>query len=194
MTRDRLRNTRAVAGRCDELRAELRAALAKLPEHETDPAVVDAVWRGEALGTLLWALALAELPDYDTPFDYDTLLGIEIRDARLRPAAEITQARDTARLWHWRARTTRLQADSAVALPEPWQSFDQLIAATAMHGFEAGLLPAPLRGDFRAFDKVYRQLDTTQYSVAHSIAIERHRALNWLCGRGSAWDDVPTDT
>jgi len=47
----------------------VRAALRLLPS--SDPAVVDAIWRGEALGTLLWALQLAELPGYDQPFDTD---------------------------------------------------------------------------------------------------------------------------
>jgi hypothetical protein len=24
--------------------------------------------------------------------------------------------------------------------------------------------------------------------------VERHHALNWLCGAGTTWDDVPLDT
>ena len=80
-----------------------------------------------------------------------------------------------------------------VTLPERWSSFDQLIAATAMRGYEEGLLPAPLRGDFPAFGKVYRHLDEEQRALAHSIAAERHYALNWLLD-GADWDAVRTDT
>lgn len=194
MAQLKLRSQRTVVTRCHGIAAELRAALAKLPTHQTDPAVVDAVWRGEALGTLLWALTLAELPAYDTPFDYDDLVAQRIDNPHLRPATEIEQARDAAQLWHWRARTTLLQAEDGVTLPERWQSFDQLIAATAMHAHESGLLPLPLRGDFRAFDTVYRHLTSSQHAVTNSIALERHHALNWLCGLGSTWEDVPTDT
>ena len=74
------------------------------------------------------------------------------------------------------------------------QSFDQLVGATAMRGHEQGLLPRPLRGDFPAYGTVYRDLDEEQLAEAHNIAWERHRALNWLCGLGKRWEDVPTDT
>jgi len=51
-----------------------------------------------------------------------------------------------------------------------------------------------MRGDFRAYGKVYRHLSPEQHAEAHSIAVERHHALNWLCGAGETWDDVPLDT
>ena len=63
-----------------------------------------------------------------------------------------------------------------------------------MRGYEQGLLPRPIRGDFPAFGTVYRELNTEHQAEAHQLAWERHRALNWLCGLGKRWDDVPTDT
>jgi hypothetical protein len=191
VARRKLRPQNEVVERCRTL-TELRQALARLPSD--DPAVVDAVWRGEGLGTLLWALQLAELPAYDTPFDPDELLAAELDEARLRDAEEIELERETARLWLWRARTTALQAAGEVELPERYANFDQLIAATAMRGFEQGLLPAPMRGDFRAYGKVYRHLAPEQQAEAHSLAVERQHALNWLVGLGDSWDDVPLDT
>jgi uncharacterized protein DUF4272 len=193
MPRRKLRAQGEVVARSRGLAEELRAALARLPDE--DPAVVDAVWRGEALGTLLWALQLVELPAYDEPFEPDEVAAVELEGAKLREAEEIEVERDSARLWHWRARTSELQAAGReVELPERFETFDQLIAATAMRGFEQGVLPAPIRGDFRAYGKVYRQLTPEQHAEAHSIALERHHALNWLCGEGSSWDDVPLDT
>jgi hypothetical protein len=192
MPRRKLRSQGEVVERCHALRDEVRAALAKLPSE--DPTVVDAVWRGEALGTLLWALQLAELPPYDEPFDAEEVVAVETDDAELRDEEEVELERESARLWHWRARTTGLQAAGAVDLPERYATFDQLIAATAMRGYEQGLLPAPMRGDFRAYGKVYRHLAPEQHAEAHSIAVERHHALNWLCGEGESWDDVPLDT
>jgi hypothetical protein len=190
----KLRSRKEVVEHCAKLTALVREALARLPEGEADPAVVDAVWQAEGLGTLIWALGRLELPPYDLAFDHDRLLATALDGATLRPAAEIEQARETARLWHWRARTSSLQAEGVVTLPDRWRSFDQLVAATAMRGHEHGLLPRPFRGDFPAFGTVYRDLQPEQRSEAESIAWERHRALNWLCGLGPSWDDVPTDT
>jgi hypothetical protein len=192
MARRKLRSQTDVLDRVRSLQTELRAALDRLPSD--DPTVVDAVWRGEALGTLLWALQLEELPSYDQAFDPDDVAATSLEEARLREPGEIALEQESARLWHWRARTTELQASGAVELPERYATFDQLIAATAMRGYEQGVLPAPIRGDFRAYDRVYRHLSAEQHAEAHSIAVERHHALNWLCGLGESWDDVPLDT
>jgi hypothetical protein len=171
----------------------LRWARERLEEAPNDAAVADAVWQGEGLGVLLWALELVELPPYDRAFEQERILETEFADGTLRPPEEIRRARDTARLWHWRARTAQLEEEET-ELPAPWQSFDQLVAATAMRAHEQGLLPRPLRGDFPAFGADFRQLDEERQAEAHLIAWERHRALNWLCGLGKSWDDVPTDT
>lgn len=184
----RPRRVQDVVQRCEALRAELTDALARLPDD--DPAVVDAVWRGEALGTLLWALQLAELPPYDTPFEPERL-AVELANARLRPAEEIEAEHETARLWHWRARTAGLDP---TVLPAKYSSVDQLVASVAMRGYERGLLPPPLRGDFRAYTKIYRHLSPLEQAEAHSIAAERHHALSWLCGEGPTWEEVPLDT
>src|SRR3954468_11840051 len=190
----KLRSRREVVARCAAVTTGVRGALARLPEGGDDPDVVDTVWQAEGLGVLLWALGRLGLPPYDLAFDHDRLLAVTLDGATLRPAAEIEQARQTARLWHWRARASALQEEGTLPLPERWQSYDQLIGATAMRGPEQGLLPRPLRGDFPAFGTVYRELSPEQRSEAHSIAWERHRALNWLCGIGSSWGEGPPDT
>jgi hypothetical protein len=194
MSRRKLRSQAEVVERCRVMRGELQAALARLPAEGHDAAVVDAVWRGEALGTLLWALQLVELPAYDHPFDPQAVAALDPDDGELRDGEDVELERDSARLWHWRARTTDLQAAGKLELPPRYATFDQLIAATAMRGYEQSVLPAPLRGDFRAYGKVYRHLAPEQHAEAHSIALERHHALNWLCGAGATWDEVPLDT
>ena len=190
----KLRSRREVVDRCTSLTTLVREALSQLPARADDATVVEAVWQAEGLGTLLWALGRIELPPYDLAFDHDRLLATTLDGATLRSAEEIEQARQIARIWHWRARTTTLQSEGKTPLPERWQSFEQLIATTAVRGHEQGLLPRPLRGDFPAFGKVYRELSPDERTEAESIAWERHRALNWLCGRGASWDETPTDT
>jgi hypothetical protein len=190
--RNKLRSQSEVVEQSRALQSEVQAALAALPSD--DPAVLETIWRGEALGTLLWALQLAELPGYDQPFHTDEVAGIALDDARLRELDEIDLERESARLWHWRARTTSVQAEGVVELPERYATFDQLIAATAMRGFEQGILPTPMRGDFRAYGKVYRHLNALQHAEAHWIAAERQQALTWVCGDGTSFADVPLDT
>ncbi len=194
MARHRLRSQDEIVERCRGLREELRGALGRLPEAAGDAAVVDAVWRGEALGTLLWVLQLAELPPYDQPFDSEEIAGTELGGARLRDGEEIELERESARLWHWRARTTDLLQDGTVELPQQYASFDQLVAAIAMRGYEEGLLPSPTRGDFGAYGTSYRHLTPAQHAEAHSLAAERHQALGWVTSPGAGWDDIGLDT
>lgn len=171
------RRHRDIVERCETLRGETL----------NDP------WNGEALGALLWSLGLVEMPAYDTPFMTEALTA-PLAAATLRSADEIESARQTARLWHWRARTADLTDAGAPQLPEPFSSLDQAVAAVAVRGHERGLLPQPLRGDFKAGEKIYRHLDADERAVAHTIAAERHHALAWACGDGENWNDVPLDT
>ena len=87
MPRRKLRSQGDVVERSRALGDELRAALTQLPSD--DPAVVDAIWRGEALGTLLWALQLAELPSYDQPFDPEEVAAVKLDGPNLRDAEEV---------------------------------------------------------------------------------------------------------
>lgn len=192
MPHRKLRSHRQLLERCAALRREVAEALQSAGAGNA--AAIDAVWRGEALGTLLWALELKELPPYDTPFATEEVIAVDASTGRLRTRDEIELELDAARLWHWRARTTLVQAIGAAPLPERYSTFEQLVGATAMRGYEEGMLPSPLRGDFRAFGKVYRQLTEAQHAEAHSIAYERHHALAWLCGAGRSWDDTVLDT
>jgi hypothetical protein len=189
----KLRSQKQVVKRCELLRRAWHVARERLQDAGNDPAVVDAIWGGEALGALLWALQLAELPRYDRPFVPDAL-SVVLDGADLRPGEEVEEECESARLWHWRARTAVLAAGGVAELPPRYTSLDQAVAATAMRGYERGLLPPPVRGDFNAYGRIYRHLTPAQLAEAHSLAAERHHALAWLCGVGSSWNDVPLDT
>ncbi len=194
MARTKLRSRREVVERAGELGKVLRAALVRVRDDPDDPRVIEAMWQAEGLGTLLWALGLVEQERFDHPFDPEWLVATPLASGSLRARAEIEHARETARLWHWRARTRALRDEPELELPGSWTSFEQLVAVAAMRGYERGLLPAPLRGDFPAFGTGYRELSPEQHAEVLSIAYERHRALNWLCGLGKTWAATPTDT
>jgi len=183
-----------VLERVHELSEPLQLALTILPESADDPAVIEAVWQAEGLGMLLWSLGLVELEPYDRTFDAEWLLATPTAPGTLRARAEIEHALETSRLWHWRTRTEMLRAGKPPELPESWDSYEQLVAVAAMRGYERGLLPSPVRGDFPAFGTGYRELSAMQRAEVISIAYERHRALEWLCGGGKSWAETPTDT
>ncbi len=174
------------------------------PERITPQRHADALWRLESFQTLLWALGLVDrLPGYDAQADQDLLktfppsgeIGVYLKQARLRPSAEIERQRDLAELWHWRSRTRWLiETGAPLSAASGFESYDQIVRSIATK--DAGGIGPVTDEDFTAFGKAYRDLTEDQWSIVRSITMERHFALNWLCGYapGNQWDDTPTDT
>lgn len=170
----------------------------------TEQQVINTSWRAEVLGCLAWALGLVDtLPAYDTQMDPEQLLPLItvddvaafIRGAILRPQSQIERARDIAELWHWRSRTRELQERSYT--PPPGQpELDQIVRELSPRAAADGMIPMPIDGDFPALGRAYRDLSPDEWANAESIAMERHLALNWLCGYApdNEWDETPTDT
>ncbi len=170
---------------------------------------INAMWRIEALQVLMWALKLiSSLPPYDTQASYDLLkeipseeIGKFVKSARLLPSVEIDQARDLAELWHWRSRTRQLIQEGRTFDPDPkmraagLETFDDIVRLTASHYQKEGLLEV-VDEDFAVHGKAYRDLTPEEWSEVRSITVERHFALNWLCGYApnNRWDETPTDT
>jgi hypothetical protein len=179
-------------------RAFIRAPAPKMQE------IMNATWLMESAVCLLWALGrVAEMPPYDTQADPELLKVLssepfndQLANAELRQLPSIQQAREFAERWHWRSRTRQLQeSDQPITLPGKL-TLDEIIRMSAEDTAQEGGFPQPLGGDFPAFGKSYRDLSPDEWSLTTSIATERHRALNWLCGYapGNRWDKTPTDT
>ncbi len=170
---------------------------------------LNAMWRIEAVQVLMWALGLVpSLPPYDTQASLDLLkeipseeIGEFVKSVRLLPNVEIDQARDLAELWHWRSRTRQLIEEGRTFDPDPkmkaagLETFDDIVRFTANRCKEEGLLDV-IDEDFAVHGKAYRDLTPEEWSVVRSITVERHFALNWLCGYApnNRWDETPTDT
>jgi len=166
---------------------------------------VDATWRLEALQVLLWALGhIAAIPSYDEKAELDLLLSVPataeawLKSAKLRPQAEIDQARDDAELWHWRSRTRQLIEEGRPLSDEiktAFASYDEIIKLTVAKAAEAGLTTI-VNDDFSLMGKAYGDLSDEEWSEIKSITMERHFALNWLCGFApkNQWDETPTET
>jgi hypothetical protein len=171
---------------------------------------LNAMWRMEAAAVLMWALRLGkELPAYDTQADTSLLKIVPkwpndlfIREAGSRDFTAVNRARDVAELWHWRSRTRRLVEQDGPNLTgeyfesKGYRTYDDIVRSTANSARDAGDLPTVIDDDFPVLGKAYRDLTDEEWSLATSIAIERHFVLNWLCGYApdNQWDDTPTDT
>lgn len=165
---------------------------------------IDAGWLAESIACLLWALQIIpELPPYDQEASHELVKALPavfikelVERARLLSKQDIEKQRSLAELWHWRSRTRSLQESGRVdGLPEGY-TFERIIAISAAKAAENGDIPEPIGSDFPALGKPYRDLSPDEFSSLTSIAQERHKALNWLCGRSPSgkWADTPTDT
>lgn len=166
------------------------------PRHQ-----VDGAWRIVALETLLWTLGRVRGPlEYDVPpakdlpstlrDDIDTF----VTSARLRATEEIEDAREIAELWHWRSRTRKLIEQGWTPSSSKYRSLDEVVRSTARTRPDDHI--RRIDEDFEALGKAYRDLTDDEWSIVTSITIERHHALNWVCGYApdNAWDETPTDT
>jgi hypothetical protein len=188
------------SGLAHDLSPRERAVLLRPAGTLSGQEILDALWRTEAHGVLLWALSVTDdFPGYDAPFRpmfeesgvmrrLDQLLSRVV----LREIDEIRRARDLAELWHWRSRTT--QAVRLGLAPPPGIPYQEILERTSVAAHKEGILPPPIGGDFPLFGRAYRDLSEEQYEAASSIARERHFALNWLCGYSQDWDSTPTET
>lgn len=172
----------------------------------TEQQRIDGSWRLESAQVLMWALGIIDsLPPYDTMADPDLLRDLKpesVAAAQLRPQEVIDQAREMAELWHWRSRTREL-----IERGEKWpsdpkleevglNSYEAVIRMAATNAAQSGGIPPCIGDDFPARGKPYRDLSAEEWSEVRSITMERHHALNWLCGyaRKNRWDKTPTDT
>ncbi len=168
-----------------------RALLSKpLPKWTIDDRI-NIGWRMEAISVLAWSIDLIdEVPPFDTAFgDFELAarLAKPERDAalhakaKLRSPAELDAVQATAERWHWCA----VQADTF---------FETLQAPThTLKERRRAALEKVLGGKVTLFGKPYDRLNFEEASRAHSTAIERHTAINWVWD-AEPWDDVTIDT
>lgn len=176
----------------------------------TEQQIIDASWRLEAVMVLMWALGLLkDLPSFDVRATPDVFKQMPtatfaefVGSAQLRDEKEIERARDIAESWHWRSRTRQLQeAGRPCPVNDAMKkagltSFEAIVQMSAKLAVERGDLPTTIGDDYPAMGKAYRDLTADEWSVVQSITVERHFALNWLCGYapGNEWDNTPTET
>ena len=171
---------------------------------------VNASWRLESFQVLLWSIgALERLPPWDERAAHDLVkvpaaamgpkfLALSV----MRPRTELERQRQLAETWHWRSRTRRLieEGETFEASPEMKKagldSYDAIVRFTTKQLEKSGELQQVVDEDFGVGGKAYRDLSDEEWANVTSITVERHFALNWLCGYApeNRWDETPTDT
>jgi len=166
---------------------------------------LNAMWRLESVVILMWVLGMVEeFPPFDSQTNPEIMKQIPYEDpglfisrAKLGSDADIERKRALAELWHWRSRTRQLiEMGKQPPSNTGFTSFDQIVQAVATEALKQGDLSQVIDNDFVAKGKPYRILTTQEWSEVRSITMERHHALNWLCGYapGNKWDKTPTET
>lgn len=156
-----------------------------------------AIWRIESLAVLLWASSRMErLPSFGEPAVSDEVLGAipflralgdVLAGARLRPMEELDRERRSAGVWRWRAKTELLHRGGV--RPGNGETAEALVRRGAENAAKAGLVVVN-DGDFDVGGRPYRELDDVTLRSLATVALERGRALEWLCGRAQ-WDAPP---
>ncbi len=169
-----------------------------------------ASWRMECVGILMWALnMIPRWPKIDEEFSPDLLKQVKVGDPKafgkllmMRGKKEIDEKREIIEFWHWRVRTRQLiEKGDKLSVDKDMReaglnSYDDIVRFSARAGKENGSLPGLIDDDFVFMGKAFRALNAEEYQKASSIIMERHFAINWLCGKapGNRWDETPTDT
>jgi hypothetical protein len=182
-------------GAHSELESWELAALS-LPLGELDPQTqLNGAWACEGLAALAWAVGLLELPAHDAcvvPVDVTSLFALLDPAAAqlpvrlsLRPAGEIEAGAAKAFALHWRLRNFSLNhepMDFAEFARTAW--FGPLnIEGVALAESDLSIGGVPI---FRA------EADALQRAM--SIAMERHKAFNWLRGCDEIYSETDTST
>jgi hypothetical protein len=73
------------------------------------------------------------------------------------------------------------------------RDYEAAIADVVAEAGTAGYLPPLLDRDFSVRGRSIKEISDSDVDELIAITAQRLRALNWLCGFGTSWDDVPLD-
>ena len=157
-------------------------------------------WQGEALIALAWAIKISAMPPIDETADPRTIMDLVPRpwdttkawtsDPAFVSESDAVRQRELAEIWHWRATTELLRRE---ADPADRRDYEAAIAEVAAEAGTAGYVPALQDGDFPVRGRSITNISDTEVDELVALTGQRLRALNWLCGFGRSWDDVPLD-
>jgi hypothetical protein len=157
-------------------------------------------WQGEAMMVLAWAVGAGDMPQIDVTSDPRPVLDqvprpwdptqLWVSDPAIVSETDAVRERELAEIWHWRATTELLLREASAADRRDFRTAIREVAAEAL---DAGIVPSLRDGDFAARGRRFGDLAEGELDELVAVTGQRLRALNWLCGFGDSWDDVPLD-
>jgi hypothetical protein len=140
------------------------------------------------------------MPPLDATSDLDSIMARVPRpwdaiDAWMSESAIVSESdaarhRELAEIWHWRAATELLLREASATDRRDYLAAITEVAAEAR---AAGFVPALRDRDFPVRGRRFNELSETEVDELVAVTGQRLHALNWLCGFGKSWDDVPLD-
>jgi hypothetical protein len=177
------------------------AALLDSPVGSIAPeATIEISWQGEALVVLGWAIGAVDMPPVESISDPRPVIEIVprpwdaihnwLRNPAIVSESDVVRRREVAEIWHWRATTEVLRRSGSLAES---QDYEEAIRDVAAEALDAGIVATLLEGDFSVHSGSIKDLSGDDIEELVAITGQRLHALNWLCGFGNCWDDVPLD-
>jgi hypothetical protein len=183
-----------------ELTPREAALLDSQPGSVAPEAVSEVSWQSEALVTLGWAVGALALPPVGALADPRRIIEVVphpwdetqdwLRDPAIVSELDAVREREVAEIWYWRLTIEALRRSASPAVSGGYEDAIQDVAAEAL---DAGLVPTQRAGDFTVRGKRLKDLSRNDVDELIAVTGQRLRALNWLCGFGKSWDDVPLD-
>jgi hypothetical protein len=161
-------------------------------------AIAEVSWQGEALVALAWAVGLLDMPPIYATSDLEHVVGAVPRpwdatqewvsDSAIVSESDAVRERERAEIWHWRAMTELLRREASTT---ERHRYEDAISEVAAEAHATGLVPALLDGDFPVRGRSIKEIPDTEIDELIAGTAQRLRALNWLCGFGTSWNEVP---
>jgi hypothetical protein len=152
---------------------------------------INSTWRLEGLGVLAWALGRFELPPYEQLVKCHSLwrsVGMPkvaackglLADPTLRPLPELQALRRRLLAINWRLTNFYVRPTAIDFIGVTEASFGNYDRTAWFSSQEVAQLPL-VEGDLAIRGARLDRISPDEFSIARSIAHERHRAANWLC-------------
>jgi hypothetical protein len=152
---------------------------------------VNASWRSEGLCVLAWALGAIEMPSHDAQIDPAEVsrkigfLGVPASEARLRSVEQVERMGERLFAIHWRLREFSLRRQA--------MDFVEFSKNNWFCKFDVGPI-AVAENDLAIGGVAIAKAPSDAVGMCQSIAMERHKAINWILGQQTLYSEVDTST
>lgn len=178
----------------DEIERHEANILSTTAGHLVQQDTLKSVWTLEGLVVLAWALGLSELPKYDELVDTDQLLKRlsfldpgacrqNLEQASLRPLKELVEYNNQIFALNWRMVDFRVRPRAV--------DYANVVIAGRLFDLSWATIK---NGDLVLQGGPISEADPDLLQMINSLAVERHKASNWLLGFAHLYSHVSTDT